>query len=326
MPSLEHESLIELFRRQPSFIAEILSNQLHAPLPAWATITATDASAVLLPPPELGVDLVLLFHDAQGATVYAALLEVQRAQDADKPYTWPAYLTSIRARHRCPTCVVVLTLDKAVETWAHQRIELGYRAAMTPLVLGPSTLPLIRDAQRASQNPTLTLLSALVHGNHPRWGLAVVKLALKALNSFEARMARLYFLLLLNSLDSTHLQRLRATMLPTNPEEIPFPDIVEEYVAIRLKKQAEALLKEVEKGRQEGIQAGMEKGILQNLHQTVLRLAERRGLSFSPEQKAYVLACSDIPTLESWLDKLLTATTPEEVLRNSGSYAYPNRA
>jgi hypothetical protein len=40
-----------------------------------------------------------------------------------------------------------------------------------------------------------------------------------------------------------------------------------------------------------------------------------RGLTVSREQEAQVRSCRDVPQLERWLDRALTATTVDEVLR-----------
>jgi len=45
----------------------------------------------------------------------------------------------------------------------------------------------------------------------------------------------------------------------------------------------------------------------------LLRVLERRAIATSVEQRERVLACSDVATLEAWLDRAATATTAREV-------------
>jgi hypothetical protein len=34
------------------------------------------------------------------------IVEIQLGRDEDKPYTRPAYIANLRARHRCPACLL----------------------------------------------------------------------------------------------------------------------------------------------------------------------------------------------------------------------------
>jgi hypothetical protein len=45
----------------------------------------------------------------------------------------------------------------------------------------------------------------------------------------------------------------------------------------------------------------------------ILRILERRGVSISAELRDRILGCSDLATLEGWLDKALTAASAEEL-------------
>jgi hypothetical protein len=49
---------------------------------------------------------VLELRDANGGLVLAIVLEVQRDKDLDKEYSWPVYVTVVRAKKRCPTVVL----------------------------------------------------------------------------------------------------------------------------------------------------------------------------------------------------------------------------
>ncbi|MBE7447692.1 MAG: hypothetical protein HS111_02010 [Kofleriaceae bacterium] len=71
------------------------------------------------------------------------MVEVQRARDEDKRWTWPVYATVLHARLRCPT--------PAWWCWRATRRWRGGRAAaiatfqpgasFAPLVLGPEQVP-----------------------------------------------------------------------------------------------------------------------------------------------------------------------------------------
>jgi hypothetical protein len=49
----------------------------------------------------------------------------------------------------------------------------------------------------------------------------------------------------------------------------------------------------------------------------IVRILERRGVPLSAEQRERILGCSDIATLEAWLDRVITAGSVEEVFVDS---------
>ena len=48
---------------------------------------------------------------------------------------------------------------------------------------------------------------------------------------------------------------------------------------------------------------------------SLMRVLARRGLKLTPAQQAQVEACTDLETLERWLDQSVTAATADEALR-----------
>ena len=108
-------------------------------------------------------DLVVL--PFKGEPVFAIAVEAQLSRDDEKRASWPLYLTSLRARMRCPTVLLVVAPNPAVARWCARPIELGHPGfVLQPLVAGPSAIPLILGKQVAGQDPELAVLSALAHG------------------------------------------------------------------------------------------------------------------------------------------------------------------
>jgi len=66
---------------------------------------------------EYRADLVLFLRRGT-ENVLGIIVEIQLHRDEDKPYSWPAYVANLRARHRCPVCLLVVTVEEAVESWA----------------------------------------------------------------------------------------------------------------------------------------------------------------------------------------------------------------
>jgi hypothetical protein len=65
--------------------------------------------------------------------VYGIVVEVQLGRDEKKLYSWPLYQAALRARLRCPVCVLVVA-------------------------------PVVTDAEVARQHPELAVLSVQAHG------------------------------------------------------------------------------------------------------------------------------------------------------------------
>jgi hypothetical protein len=125
MPTLEHNAIVEMFRENPELAPHFLAILFHIDVPPHASVAVVESSLDQLIPVEFRADLVIELRDANGTLVLAIVLEVQRNEDPDKTYSWPVYVTVVRAKKRCPTAVLVVAPDTDVATWAMQPIDLG---------------------------------------------------------------------------------------------------------------------------------------------------------------------------------------------------------
>ncbi|AUX20112.1 uncharacterized protein SOCEGT47_005750 [Sorangium cellulosum] len=173
MPTLEHNALVEMFRERPELAPHVLATLFHVEVPPHASVAVVESSLDQLIPAELRADLVLELRDASGKLVLAIVLEVQRNVDPNKKFSWPTYVTGVRARKRCATVVLVVAPDAGVAAWAAESIDLGLGlGTIKPLVLGPAVVPEITDpavaeAEEAEMETELAVLSAVAHGNGP---------------------------------------------------------------------------------------------------------------------------------------------------------------
>jgi len=102
MPSVEHETLMEVFRDRPALLA-VLAKLLA--LEAGAQPQVVESKLTDLDPAEHSADLVLHYP---GSRPRAVVLEVPRSQDADKRFTWPYYQAGVRLRLRCGVALMVV--------------------------------------------------------------------------------------------------------------------------------------------------------------------------------------------------------------------------
>lgn len=77
-----------------------------------------------LRPVEYEADLVL-FLARNSRYVFGIIVEVQLSRDEDKRYVWPVFVANLRARHRCPVGLLVVTVEDSIARWAARSIDLG---------------------------------------------------------------------------------------------------------------------------------------------------------------------------------------------------------
>jgi hypothetical protein len=146
--------------------------------------------------------------------VLGVIVEVQLGRDEDKSYAWPAYIANLRARHRCPVCLLVITIEDAVARWAGRFIDVGPGTRCTPWVIGPSNTPVITALQDAQENVELAVLSAIEHGQSPDIPMAarIASAAILASADIDVERSRLYLDLILISLAQNAPEAFEATM------------------------------------------------------------------------------------------------------------------
>lgn len=297
MPTLLHESLVNMFRMSPEFAADVLATALGVSIPAHdrAAVTSADLSELLSVEFRADVVVELWARGADGKErrVLAIITESQLAIDADKLYTWPAYAALARARFRCPAYVLAVTLDPAVAQWASQAVEVSPGlGSWRPLVFGPGAIPQVTDPGFAHTHPEMAVLSALAHANDAgEAGEAIVRAVPAALGALDAASGRAYVLLLRAALRPALRKLLEALMMEKTP-------LGEFEVPEWLWKAEKAATK---KGRAEGHA------------EALLTVLAARNISLDKAREAEVMACHNQATLTRWLRAAVTAKTAADV-------------
>ncbi|WP_437522236.1 hypothetical protein WME79_31010 [Sorangium sp. So ce726] len=303
MPTLEHNALVEMFREHPELAPRLLATLFHVEVPPHASVAVVESSLDQLIPVEFRADLVLELRGASGALVLAIVVEIQRDEDPDKKFSWPTYVTVVRARKRCGTVVLVVAPDVGVASWAAESIDLGLGLGhVEPLVLGPAVVPEITDPADAERETELAVLSAVAHGNGPK-GLAVVQAALVGLGRLDQEHAMVYFQVIWSGLREPMRRALEALVMERQIEgEERFPFVRELMDRSKLA------------GLREGELKGMREGKLEGKRDTLLRLLARADIVLTESESARIQACTDIATLDRWIDNVLAAKNAAEVL------------
>jgi hypothetical protein len=288
MPSRLHEALLLLFRNRPELAPELLRDALHVELPAYNEARIESADLTDVQPAEYRADLVVLLYDAK--PVLGIIVEAQLSPDEHKRFAWPVYAVGLRARMRCPVCLLVVTAHEAVARWAAAPIDLGGGNRFSPLVLGPSGVPQITDQNRANADPELAVLSAMAHGQDADSdrALQIAVAAMTASLGLDAERSVLYYDLVYASLSEAARKSLQAM----DPAKYEFQsDFAKRYLS---------------QGRAEGEAKGEARILLKLL-----------ALKFGPLSAAIAerVQTASIAELDLWADRVLNATTLDEVLR-----------
>ncbi|WP_437763162.1 hypothetical protein WMF27_42490 [Sorangium sp. So ce281] len=294
MPSVIHEALVELFKNRPTLAAEMLHDALGHPVPTFteARVESSDFTEIVPSDRRADVVVVLLVGEQQQPAM-AIVVEVQLGVDPDKPYVWPVYVTQTRARHRCPTGLLVVTIDAAMARWSARPIDTGHPGwTLTPLVLGPQGVPVVTDAEQAKAAPEVAVLSAMAHGQTEA-AEAIGEAFFAAAAGLDEERRAVYGDLVLSSLNAAARRRLEAMMKSGYQFQSEF---ARSYVA---------------KGRQEGI--------LEAKAQAVLAFLEARGLEVPSDVREHVLASTDLDELDRWVRRAAVISDARELLATTGS-------
>jgi hypothetical protein len=292
MPSYLHELLLLLFRNRFAAVADLL-RELDVQLPEYDEVHTESSDLSDLQPAEYRADLVLFL--VRGAhKVLGVIVEVQLGCDHDKWYAWPAYIANLRARHRCPVCLLVITIEDAVARWAGRTIELGPGTRCNPWVLGPSNTPAITELREAKENVELAVLSAIEHGQGADIPLAarIASTAIVASADIDAERSRLYLDLILISLSEHARTAFEVTMNSLGYEYQS--DFARRYVA---------------QGRAEGKVEGKAEGRVE----IVFKLLTSRFGPLSEGIQGRVRSAQDTQ-IDVLAERILTAQTLEEAL------------
>jgi hypothetical protein len=184
--------------------------------------------------------------------------------------------------------VLVVTPSEAVAEWCRKPIELGPGGSLSPLVIGPASVPLVDDIVVAERDPELAVLSVMAHGqgSHAELlGRAALVATLRLSDERQALYSDLVFAALSDAA--------RAAL-----EELMAGGTYEFHSEFAKKHQA--------KGRAEGEAKGRA--------EAVLVVLEARGIRVSGEARARILACVDVDQLDAWVRRAVTVSSVDELV------------
>lgn len=287
MPSLAHEALLTLFRRRPELAPELLRDALHVSLPPYSEVRIESAELTDVVPTEYRADLVVLL--VAGRPALAIVVEVQLRRDERKRTSWPVYVATVRARFSCPSCVLVVTPSENVARWARIPIEIGPGNSMSPLVVGPSAVPVVTEPDAAVRDPELAVLSVMAHGRGDQEiAVSIATAAFEGATGLKDDRAMLYWDLILLSLGKAARVALEGLMANGTYEYRS--DFAKKYMA---------------QGRAEGRAEGKVAA--------VLHILEVRGIALTDEQRRRISVCTDTRVIDRWIERAVSAASADQL-------------
>ncbi len=206
---------------------------------------------------------------------------MQLRYDHDKNYSWPAYLTQVRAAQHCPAVLLVICPRAGTAARCRTLIATGHPGfELAPLVVDAATLP-DSGGEGLGEHPELVVLAVLT-GALDLDQDGSRRLVLARLAGLDEGRLKTYTVFVLNAASQAARQALEALMT-TAPYKNAFVD--------RLLAEGEA------KGEA----------------QVILLVLAARGLRVSAEIRERVLSCADTSQLEAWANRAATADSVDEV-------------
>jgi hypothetical protein len=240
---------------------------------------------------------VLELRDEGNDVVSAVITEIQLRIDKDKLFSWPLYITALRAKLRRPVTLLVFTNKRSVARWARESIPIGHPDfQLKPVVIAFDQLPRIVDPFYASKLPELAVLSTLAHPE-----LEVAETAIDAISTLPDDQRQLYLDIILMSLPRKVRRLLEARMKGY---------VYQSEFARKYFYQGHD--EGVVKGRNEGLHQGREQG----LRAAVAAIAVAKHVDLSPAQQAAIdtLGEAGLTTLLRALGRARSAAAARVVL------------
>ncbi|MEU7739684.1 hypothetical protein [Nonomuraea sp. NPDC049158] len=283
-----HEGLVGITTLDPELTARMLRELFALPIPEESKGAQVSCDLSECVPAVYRADAALLYGDDPKKAELGVIAEVQLEQDERKRLSWLAYIANLRARDKCPVCLVVICPKRRTAEWAALPIETGHPGlTLTPLVIGPDNTPVITDVAEAVGNIGLAAISAITQSKHPLIAdiLATLTEALDSLDSDVARRYAEYVTVALTGNAQKEMERLMAT---------------ETYVYQG--EYAQSLLAK-----------GVAKGRVEEDIECLLMVLETRGMALSDGDRERITTCGDIARLRLWMKRAVLASTVEEI-------------
>jgi flagellar biosynthesis/type III secretory pathway protein FliH len=176
----------------------------------------------------------------------------------------------------------VVTPDPAVARWAGQPIDLG-NGIFVPRVIGPEGIPQVADRDQAVREPQLAVLSVMAHGGgEVEAAVSIARVAVNAVLSLPEEQRLLHSVLIEKALSEAA-------------------------------RKALGMEPQIEKFFTEAHRQSYNQGEAKGEAKALVMILKRRGLAITDEQQQQIATCTDLATLDRWLERAFSVTSVNEL-------------
>ncbi|GAA2291364.1 hypothetical protein GCM10010402_57260 [Actinomadura luteofluorescens] len=295
MPSANHELPIALFRDQPALAPEILQAVSGIKPPEYEHISLGSECFNDDNPTEYRADSTVLLGDPKRPEL-AIIVENQLRPDRRKRFSWPVYLSTLRARRECPVTLLALCPNETTSAWCREPIEMGHEGwVLRPWVLNLAEAPAVIDVDKARALPELAILGTPAHADGPH-RKAVLTAFAEALEVTDRDRGERYHDYVRSQLSEAARHCL---------EEIMQADVYE--------WQSDFARKHIAEGEARGRAEGEAKGKAEGEAELLLIVLEGHGFTVDDELRRRITACTDLQQIQIWARRVGTARTLDEI-------------
>ncbi|MFI8851407.1 hypothetical protein [Streptomyces sp. 891-h] len=286
MVNSSHEAHHRTFREFPGLYRRAFS-LLGLPDPGPTEAESLNCDLTEIQPVERRVDSLLRLRCA-GSRTYLLIVESQTKKDPAKARSWGYYLTYLANKHpEAHPMLLVVCRNRHTARWAKGPFRIGHGSQanlhVTPFVLGPDDVPVVRDVDQALADLELAVLSAVTHVEDARINdiLEILATALqKAPEEFPTELSTELISAGLSGSPSADLWRNLMGALTLDPNSKTwFTEYYRNQVWVK----------------------------------ALLQVCAKRRIALTPADRERITTCNDNDQLDRWHNNALTATTAEEV-------------
>lgn len=293
MVTSNHEAAHRIFQEHPEVLPQVFE-LLGVPMPANSAYTVVTPDATEMRPLVRHIDTVLRIDPPEGGG-YLLAVESQGKRAPDKPADWMYYVAYLATKYELPVLLLVTSSNRKTAKWAAGPFKVGTDGWGTmylyPLVAGPANIPRITDVAEARANLGLAVFATAIHA-HDNDPSAI----LNALAGAFATVAQ----------PSTA----DAELVEAGLGDTKAGEIWRHLMAITRKPDGTTI---VGAAREEG----REEGTVHERARAVLRVLDTRGVVVSEAARERVTSCTDLDTLDGWLERAVTVDDADRLFDNA---------
>lgn len=285
----EHEARHRVFKFDPGLYPRAVERALGIKLEVPTDVSELSVDLTETRPMERRADTILLAEFSGDEDETIVVIESQTEDDRTRRRRWPYYIAFVHDKYERQVVFLVVCSNLATAKWARRPIEVGPPGAVcmavTPIVLGPDNVPAVTTVEEAAADLPFAVLSALVH-THSRGRKrdAIIESLAEALKTVDVDAAADLAEFAEVGFGKTATGKKWRTLMATGTYEF------------------------ASEQRTLGRADGEAKSVLRNL--------KNRGIAVDKDSRERITSCTDVETLDTWLDRSLTVTTIAELFED----------